>query len=140
MKDAADTRRRQLSMVHVLKGQLGLSDEEYRSLVERVGGVRSAGELEAGALGRLIDELKRLRPGAKAPPSFPGRPGNVETDPQMRKIEALLADQGLPWSYAESIAKRMHRLERVVWEWLTSKQKTAVIAALAKRQQKAGQS
>ncbi|MOA08317.1 hypothetical protein D3C78_1280730 [compost metagenome] len=45
------------------------------------------------------------------------------------KIEAQLADMGLPWSYADAIARRMYGIERCAW-LRDPKQLKGMIAAL----------
>ncbi|MFZ2580073.1 MAG: regulatory protein GemA [Citrobacter portucalensis] len=55
----------------------------------------------------------------------------------LSKIEALLADSGRPWQYAESIAERM--FHQKVLEWLDDEQITKLLQALiidAKRRNK----
>ncbi|MEN9463886.1 MAG: hypothetical protein RL217_67 [Pseudomonadota bacterium] len=54
----------------------------------------------------------------------------------MSKIEALLADQALPWAYADSIAKQMFGIERCSWV-REPEQLKAIIAALYRRNKKA---
>lgn len=51
------------------------------------------------------------------------------------KIEALLADMRLPWSYADGIVKQMYGIERCAWA-RTPAQLKAVIAALYNLQKK----
>lgn len=66
-----DGRKAILGKVHIAKKQLGLDDDAYRAIVERVTGKRSAGDCDAGALGRLVAEFQRLgfsdRPKHRAP-------------------------------------------------------------------------
>lgn len=45
------------------------------------------------------------------------------------KVEALLADAGRPWSYVESMARRMFSRERV--DWLDTEELTKLMQALA---------
>lgn len=59
-------------------------------------------------LEKLVAELRRKK--ALDPPRAPKRAGRVPAnrlDPYMTKIEALLADMGLSWQYAEAIAWRI---------------------------------
>lgn len=46
----------------------------------------------------------------------------------MGKIEALLADNKLPWAYADGIAKQMFKVDKV--DWLEREQLRKVVAAL----------
>ncbi|MGE4489136.1 MAG: phage protein GemA/Gp16 family protein [Kiritimatiellales bacterium] len=72
-----------------------------------------------------------------------GRPKGIlewcgEQKAQLEKVEALCADMGLPWDYADDIAKRMFGNSVLRVDTLNKKQLTAVIAALVKRQRKFG--
>ncbi len=57
----------QIKTIHVLKGQAGLDDDDYRALLLRRG-VRSSKDLSDEAAIGLIDDLRRL-PGTRAPAS-----------------------------------------------------------------------
>lgn len=133
-----ERRRRDLAAIHVGAKQLGLDEQTRRDLIERVTGVRSAADLDDAARAAVVQELRRLgagRPGARKG-AYPGKPGNMATMPsEVRKIEAQLTDMGLPWSYADSIAKRMFRIPRVAW-LRTQAQLVAVLSALDVEQRK----
>ena len=85
------------------RGKLGLSDEEYRALLEGVSGKTSTKELHAL---QLKEVLRRMR---KA--GF-----NRATDPQLRKIRSLwfrMHDEGVVRSKSEqSIAAYIRRITR----------------------------
>ena len=53
---------------------------------------------------------------------------SVNAPGELKKIEALLAEARRPWSYADAIAKRMYRVERVAW--CTPDQARGLVAAL----------
>lgn len=132
----SDPRRtKEIARIHCAKRDLGLDDEMYRDLLERVAGVRSASELDDRGRRRVLDELSRLGGGKK---KYPGRPHNMESKDaplELRKIEALLTDAKLPWAYADGIAKQMFRVERVAW--CTPPQLRAVLVALVKKSERA---
>jgi phage gp16-like protein len=81
-------RRRAIAKIHCAKRDLGLDDETYRGLLERVTGRTSAADLDERALGAVLDELRRL--GFRSPrTSDPNqRPG----EPQERLAIALWRD------------------------------------------------
>lgn len=117
-----------LAKVHIAKKELGLEDETYRDILERVTGQRSAARLEDRQLGAVLSELRRLgwKPRGRKP-----RPKN----PMLRKIHALwgiLADHGHVRSREEqainSYIKRMTGIERP--EWLTTADCSRVIESL----------
>lgn len=146
---AAD-RRQKLAAIHVCKQQLGMDDDVYRDLIARVSGqhgkpVRSAKDLTFRQAVMVLKELRDkgavakpvpTKRGSTQPGQFPGRP--TEGPNELAKVEALLADMGLPWSYANGIVKRMYGIDRL--EWLeTGEQWRGLITALdkeAKRREK----
>lgn len=119
-----------LAKIHIAKSQLGLDDETYRALLARVAGVRSAKDLNPRQVGAVLVEFERLgwvpsttkKAGRKAPKA----PTNKA---QMSKVEAFLAEANRPWAYADAMALRMFKVERV--EWLDADQLRRMIAALA---------
>ena len=122
--------------IHIARQQLGMDDEGYRALLARVAGVQSSKDLGARQVGAVLREFERL--GFKPKPSIKakGKPGNFAVmRGEITKIEALLTDLGLPWSYADSIAKRMFKIERCAW-LKSRKHFEGVIAALHVEQKK----
>jgi phage gp16-like protein len=119
-----------LAKIHIAKAQLGLDDDTYRALLARVAGVRSAKDLNKRQIGAVLAEFERLgfqpkpakKAGRKAPKSAPDRRA------QIGKIEAFLAEAARPWAYADAMALRMFKVERV--EWLDADQLRRLIAAL----------
>jgi phage gp16-like protein len=125
--------------IHVARRALGMDDATYRALLQRVAGVSSSRELSPGAAARVVDEFRRLGwvpTPQRAPKARAGRPHNFDELPlRITKIEAQLADMGLPWSYAEGISKQMFRVKRIAW-LRHPRQLDALIAALDKEQEK----
>jgi phage gp16-like protein len=136
----AERRRKQLAAIHAAKRTLDMDNDTYRALLERVSAtagpaVRSAGQLDPGQIYAVLEELKRLG-GLKPSPKTKGKPANFEQLPEMiTKVEALLADMKLPWSYADAIAMRQFRIQRVAW-CRKEDQLRAIIAALHVEQEK----
>lgn len=130
-------RNAQLAAIHVAKKQLGLDDDTYRAMLWAVARVESAADLDAYGRRQVLDHM-RSRGATRRPRGgqYPGRPHNTDANAQMKKIEALLTDMRLPWSYADSIARQMYRVERVAW--LHGDQLGGVITALIKEQVKRG--
>lgn len=123
-------RNLQLSKIHIAKKDLGLDDETYRALLGRVAGVSSAKDLNPRQIGAVLAEFGRLgweskptkKHGRKAPKAAPDR------EKLMGKIEAFLAEAKRPWAYADGMAVRMFKVERV--EWLDSLRLQKMVAAL----------
>ncbi len=133
-----DRRRRDLAAIHASAKQLGLDDDTYRALLARVSAdacgtaVRSAGDLTADGRAAVLAELRRLgaiHPGAHKPGRYPGTPHTIDRQPMLTRIEQLLTAMGLPWAYADRLARHMYRVDRVAW-LRGSDQLQGVIAAL----------
>lgn len=110
-------RRNELAKIHVAKKALGLDDDTYRAMLWAVARVRSAKDLDAAGRAKVLDHLKArgFKPAPKRG-SHPGRPHNINSadrGPLLRKIEALLADSGRPWAYANAIARKRFHVDRV---------------------------
>lgn len=137
-----DERRRKtaLSAIHAAKRTLDMDERSYRDLLERASAKRgqahrSAKDMSPSQLDAVLDEFKRLG-GLRPSPKTEGKPANFEQLPEMiTKVEALLADMQLPWSYADAIAMRQFRIQRVAW-CRKEEQLRAIIAALHVEQEK----
>lgn len=130
-QNASDAiRKRQLAQIHIAKSQLKLDDDTYRAVLMDVAGVSSSKDLSAK--GRR-DVLERFESKGWKNNKHRGKPVNVAVDkaPLISKIEALLADQQLPWGYANGIAKQMYKIAKV--NWCDEKQLRGIITALVKR-------
>lgn len=131
--DPEVARKRRLAAIHAAKKQLGLEDDVYRDLVERVAGpgLRSAADCNPRQLDAVANELRRLggmpAKRGKAARTWAGRPKG-DLKPQVAKIEALLASAGREWEYAHSLARRICKVNRV--EWCNADQLAKLIAAL----------
>ncbi|MGH3799322.1 MAG: phage protein GemA/Gp16 family protein [Stenotrophomonas sp.] len=135
-RKAGDARNRVLAAIHAGAKKLGLPEDVYRDLVERVSkehgqAQRSAGKCDRRQLDAIANELRRLggipAKAAQAAQQWAGRPKG-ELPPQLAKIEALLADAGREWEYAHAVARRICRVARL--EWCSPAQLSKVIAAL----------
>lgn len=139
MNRSISRRQGMLAKIHIAKKQLGLSDPDYRAMLDGRYGAESAGKLDIKQLDDLLRFLSRRgftaparRRGDRAAPAQ----RDYDRSDLMGKIEALLAEtantQGrfVPWDYALAILKRQGGPEKL--EWATTKQLQAVIAALGK--------
>lgn len=105
-----------ISKIHVAKTQLGLDDEVYRQMLQRVTGKASSKDLTEREAGRLIAEFRAKGFIEKSNPKTKGKPHNFKQLPDyIKKIEALLADMQLPWAYADKLAKHMFKIDKVAW-------------------------
>lgn len=147
---AEEQRKALLAKIHVAKAQLGLTDAEYRSLLDGHFGAASAADLDLVELKRMVLVMQeygfapvrgRARRGSSRKREIPATlaPGVDDVlgrEPLMRKIEAMLADKGrregteVSWAYAVGILKRQSGGVTRCLEHATPEQLRAVIAAL----------
>lgn len=123
-----------IAKIHIAKADLGLDDDAYRDLLRRHGAESSA-RMTDQQLDSVLREL--VTKGWK-----PKQPKNVGRTPkpshdraaQIAKIKALLTDKAkrqgrpVPWTYADAIAKRVCKVDRV--EWVDTLELYKVISAL----------
>lgn len=99
MDRQAAYRKGLIADVKIAEKELGMADEDYRSLLWAVTGKDSAAKCNVRELKAMLAELRlkgwRPRPRIAA-----------ELLPLHRKIKALLASLGRPRTYAETIIKR----------------------------------
>ncbi|MDA8483613.1 regulatory protein GemA [Pseudomonas resinovorans] len=123
--------------IQIARRQLGLDDETYREILKRTVGAESSKDLTPRQVGRVLAELERL--GFQPTPATRGRSKPKAADsraPLVGKIEAFLAEAGRPWSYADAMALRMFKVERV--EWCDTDQLRRLVAALSYDAQRHG--
>ena len=123
------TRARDLKLIHAARRQMAWTEETYRAILERVTGKASAALLNAKERKAVLDDFARL---GWQPKKAKGhrRPGNVRPDGAalVGKIEALLADAGRSWAYADGIARKMFGLDSV--RFCDADQLHRIVAAL----------
>ncbi len=133
--DQRTIRNKDLAKIHLFKKQAGLDDDSYRDMLEQLTGKRSASKLNARERVQVISYLKTNLP-KPTKSHYPGKPNNLNSKPQLQKIEALLSEAKYPWSYAKAIAKRMYNKHGL--EFCSSKELSGVINALIKDAEKKG--
>lgn len=132
-------RRAELAEIHVLKGRLGLSDDEYRDLMSTLcAGVRSAAELDATARQRYLAHLRLcarergMDQAGRAPAQRTVRQPLTPTQKRMWAAWMQLADAGLVHSRSmaalAAFAQRQTGVARI--EWLNGHQQALVIESL----------
>lgn len=124
-------RNGKLSKIHIAKKDLCLDDDTYRALLQRVSGVRSAKDLSPRQIDAVLQEFDRLG-WQSAPAKQAGRKiATPATDRKklMGKVNAFLAESERSWAYADGLALRMFKVERV--EWLDAEQLHKMVAALS---------
>lgn len=127
-------RNRELGAIHQGAKQIGMAEDSYRALLQRLTGQTSAAGLTHRQRRDVLLELQRL--GAKGGTTESRPRPSRERSPLMEKIMGLLDELGFPLAYADAILKRQCQVDRC--EWGTPEQLRGVVAALwhqAKRRQ-----
>lgn len=102
-----------LSRIHIAKKDLGMDDDTYRAMLKTTTGKTSCAKMCVRELVAVMARLREL--GFRdSPAKRHGQRPSVGADRQalIGKIEALLADQGRHWHYADAIAKRVCKKDR----------------------------
>jgi len=117
-----------LAKVHIAAKDMGIEGETYCDFLERVTGKRSAGDCAVHELVRVVAEFRRL---GWTPARRGGKPAPAKGKAAlMGKISALLAEANRSDAYAEGIALRMYKRDKLAF--CTPKELQSVIAALSK--------
>lgn len=135
----------QITKIHTLKSALGLDDETYRAILGGYG-VKTSTKLSFARADQLIADLEAKATAAgrwekrSAPRRAGKRPKNIDRGgsraEQLGKIEALLTVGGKSWAYADAIAKRVCKVDRV--QWVADDELYKIITALRKQAQREG--
>ncbi len=127
-----------LSKIHIAKQQLNMDDDSYRALLQRVAGVDSAKKLNTVGAARVLEEFQQKGWKPKPSTKAKGKPHNFnKLSAEIEVIEAQLTNMGLPWAYADKIAKQMFKVQKVAW-LRKPDQLRAILAALHVEQEKRG--
>lgn len=102
-RTATHLRNAEIATIKIMAKHLDMDDATYRAMLKRETGEVSAADLDWKGRKKVIDHLIAL--GAPKPPRK-GKPGNFDQDVYYAKFEALLADMGASWAYAEAIVVR----------------------------------
>jgi phage gp16-like protein len=121
----------QIAVIHVARAKCAMSEEDYRALLESVG-AKTSKDLSVGQFDEIMRHFEAL--GFRSTGAARIRRVQASRRPLMEKISALLTAQGLPWSYADGIAKQMFKIQRC--EWCHPKQLLKIVAALSYRNRK----
>lgn len=119
----AQGRPKLLQLIHVGATRLGLidaalpagdpeRDQDYRRLLIELTGRNSCQDLNDAQLQLVLRELQDRGFVIEAPANVGRRPRNMAPGDMRTKVEALLADQGLPWAYAEAILRQQRGLPK----------------------------
>jgi phage gp16-like protein len=105
---------REKALIHVAKTKLGLSEEDYRAVLNSVG-VTTSKDLNPLQFDEIMSRFESAgfqSSNRNARRNRPPRPVAAK-EKLMKKIGAILADTGLPWAYADGMARKMFGLDSV---------------------------
>lgn len=100
-------RNTDLAKIHLAKKDLQIDDDQYRDILWTLCRVKTSADLDAYGRAKVLQYFRQLGWKSKPPKNRGRKPGTLEREPYLQKIGALLADMGLSWTYAESIAWRV---------------------------------
>jgi phage gp16-like protein len=121
--------RKLISLIHVGKSALGWDDETYRDVLYRLTGKTSSAHCSVEQKERIVAYMRAQGFESKPAKSHGRRPSvPAAKKTVLRKIEALLAEEGRPWNYAESMAQHMFKVRYI--DWLPLEQLTKLMQAL----------
>ncbi|HHP7721779.1 TPA: phage protein GemA/Gp16 family protein [Escherichia coli] len=123
--------KKMIGAIKAGQAYLGWDDALYRQTLARLTGKTSTTRCNPDEL-RIIREYMHEQGFPRKAPAGKGRRPRVAMSRKsvLSRIEALLADAGRPWAYAEGVASHMYKQH--VIEWLTDEQLFGVMVALTK--------
>ncbi len=113
---------KKLAVIHIVKKELGLTDDEYRNILQQEAGVRSAKDLDDQGFQRLMHYFTRSR-------HYRDRRDGI-TFRQKLYIKYLVRDLGWDSGHFRNFLKKYYRKTSVAG--LTKKEASKVIVALKK--------
>lgn len=108
----ADIKRREITLIHVAKQQLGMDDETYRAMLWSVARVKSSTALDFAGRKKVLDHLKACGFKVVANEWAFIDKAAADRQPLLRKICMVCKSMGVGKSYAEGAAKRQHGIDR----------------------------
>jgi phage gp16-like protein len=125
-----------LAKIHIGKKQLGLAEDDYRDLLERVTGHRSSAAMSEGQRQAVLSEMQRL--GFKAAPAAK----NKSPHAHVRKVFAVWGDMVRKGQLRQPDKAALHSFcERQTGiknaEWLSPEQASKVVEGLKAMQRRA---
>lgn len=109
------------AVIHIAKAQTGMTKDEYLDLLSSVG-VESSKDLSNTTFDKVMAHFEKLGFRTTSKPRSRRKVSNLPKSKKalMSKLEAILLDMNLPWSYVDSIAKK--RFGKDAAQWLEGEQ------------------
>lgn len=121
-------RNAQIKRIKVAQRHFGWDDDTYRDVLLRITGKNSTTKMTFAERDKVIDYCVDQGFPLKPKRAFKRKPKKIRGS-YISKIEAMLADHKLPWTYAHNIAKRMFGIDDVTW--CDKGQQRKIVAAMA---------
>jgi phage gp16-like protein len=139
-KLARDHRNSDLAKIHIAKKQLGLTDEDYRALLQGHGRASSSSDLDHAGRQRVLIYLQSIGFKPKAIPTTKRPTPSADVLPLVRRIRAqLISLERKPDSYADGIAKQMFGPDAPeFFEWCHPRDLERISQALTYQQNRVG--
>lgn len=112
--------RNKLAVIHIVKKELGLSDDEYRDILEQYAGVRSAKDLDEKGFRRLMHHFVRSRHYKSS--------RDIITLRQKMYIKHLVAEAGWDKNHFANFMKKYYK--KSILERFTKKEASKLIESL----------
>ena len=108
----ADIKRREITLIHIAKQQLGMDDETYRAMLWTVARVKSSIELDFAGRKKVLDHLKACGFKVVANEWAFIDKAAADRQPLLRKICAVCRSMKVGKTYAEGAARRQTGIAR----------------------------
>lgn len=108
----ADIKRREITLIHVAKQQLGMDDETYRAMLWSVARVKSSTALDFAGRKKVLDHLKACGFKVVANEWAFIDKAAADRQPLLRKICMVCKSMGVGKAYAEGAARRQTGIDR----------------------------
>jgi len=108
----ADLKRREITLIHIAKQQLGMDDETYRAMLWSVARVKSSTALDFAGRKKVLDHLKACGFKVVANEWAFIDKAAADRQPLLRKICMVCKSMGVGKAYAEGAAKRQTGIDR----------------------------
>lgn len=128
MPKPRDDRALDLAKIHMAKAQLAMDDDVYRDTVRAIANQRTstAKDLDYAERAKLLEHFRRL--GWKDRGYTPAKRVAEQKQKLMDKLHAQLAAAQRQWAYADGMARRMFKIQKV--DWLNAEQLRKLVAAM----------
>jgi len=106
--------KRQIALLHVARGKLGIADADWRSALVQIAGVTSSTELDAAGFNLVMGLLEwaGFKPLTAQGPNFGARPG-MASFAQIELIRVLWSEYTHGASDEDGLNKRLERCFKV---------------------------